>query len=121
MVDTGAGTVATHRLLHRAVEFPSVAPSVVGRPHAHTYTVCSRFPGADAWGPPQGVCKVSVSPEAGVSQAAPAGTAAAEVYYPGRFQFCQEPIFVPRPGGQVRMGGEESAGHSTWDAARPAL
>lgn len=48
-----AGTVAQHRLLDRAGEFPSVAPAVVGRPHTHAYMVASRFPGADAWGAPQ--------------------------------------------------------------------
>lgn len=41
--------------MHRACEFPCVAPSVAGRPHTHMYMVGSRFPGADAWGAPQ-VC-----------------------------------------------------------------
>lgn len=53
VIDTRAGTVAQHRLLDRACEFPSVAPAVVGRPHTHAYMVASRFPGADAWGAPQ--------------------------------------------------------------------
>ena len=47
------GTVAQHRLMERACEFPSVAPGVVGRPHTHQYLVGARFPGAEAWGAPQ--------------------------------------------------------------------
>jgi hypothetical protein len=69
---------------------------VTGQPHSHVYLAGSRFDRADVWGAPQAVCKVSVPPEAGVS--APCGGEAAlqDVYYPGRRQYAQEPIFVPR-------------------------
>lgn len=38
---------------NRACEFPSVAPSVVGKPHKHAYMTGSRVTGETSWGPAQ--------------------------------------------------------------------
>lgn len=105
VLDLQAGTAVQHRLADRAVEFPSVAPSVTGKPHRHVYTVGSRFPSADVWGAPQVVCKVTLAPEAGLSQPCGRQAAQQDVYYPGRSAFAQEPIFVPRPGAQAEDDG----------------
>ncbi|KAL4438663.1 hypothetical protein ABPG77_006267 [Micractinium sp. CCAP 211/92] len=105
VLDLRAGTAAQHRLMDRACEFPSVAPSVTGKPHRHVYLAGSRFPSADAWGPPQVVCKVSLAPEAGLTQPCGAQSAQQDVYTPGRGSFAQEPIFVPRPGAEAEDDG----------------
>lgn len=105
VIDTKTGAVSQHRLMDRACEFPCVAPSVVGRPHTHMYMVGSRFPGADAWGAPQTVVKVSLAPETGASQPCSTAATATDVYFPGRHAFAQEPIFVPRPGGTAEDDG----------------
>lgn len=57
----------------------------------------------------QVVCKVSLEPEAGLSQPAGKSAAQQDVYYPGKGAFAQEPIFVPRPGGKVSSGGTTGA------------
>ncbi|PSC73715.1 carotenoid oxygenase [Micractinium conductrix] len=105
VLDLQAGTASQHRLMDRACEFPCVAPAVTGRPHRHTYLVGSRFAGAETWGAPQAVCKVSLDPEAGVAQPCGPQAVQQDVYYPGRTCFAQEPIFVPRPGGQAEDDG----------------
>ena len=71
------------------------------------YVSASRFPGAVAWGAPQAVCKVSLAPEAGVTEPC---AAAVDTYYAGRTQFMQEPIFVPRPGAQASDSWRRQAG-----------
>lgn len=37
----------------QSLEMPCVAPSLVGRPHRHTYFQSSRIAEASNWGPPQ--------------------------------------------------------------------
>lgn len=105
VLDLQSGTVAQHRLMDRSCEFPSVAPAATGQPHRHTYMAGSRFPGPDTWGAPQVVVKVSVSPEAGLSEPCGKEAVQQDVYYPGKQAFAQEPIFVPRPGGQAEDDG----------------
>ena len=47
---------------HQAVEMPSVAASVVGRPHSHAYMLAARASGAHRfWGAPQ--VRQSLTPE----------------------------------------------------------
>lgn len=98
VADPSTGAVEQHRLMARACEFPSVAPAVVGRPHAHQYLVAARCSRADRWGAPQVVVKVTADPGAKAA-------AQEAIYYPGRQQYCQEPIFVPRPNPQAEDDG----------------
>ena len=94
-------------LMHRACEFPSVAPAVAAKPHTHSYLVAARMDDANQWGAPQVVTKVSLSPEVGVAR--PAGPVGSDieqiVYNPGPGRWCGEPLFVPRPGSNVEDDG----------------
>lgn len=106
VLDLQTGAATQHRLMARACEFPSVAPSANGRPHTHSYVAASRFgEEGGGWGAPQAVCKVSVSPEAGVSQPCGRDAVQQDLYFPGRQQYAQEPIFVPRPGSAAEDDG----------------
>ncbi|KAK9824995.1 hypothetical protein WJX81_007215 [Elliptochloris bilobata] len=99
VMDVATQQVTRHELApDRAAELPSpLAPPRVGRAHTHQYLAASRVPGALKWGPQQGVMKVSVSPDWGVSApAAPDGPRRAFWFPADRAAFAQEPVFVPR-------------------------
>ena len=108
------GEVAEYKLMDRACEFPSVAPSVVGKPSAHAYMWGARADSKEVWGAPQVLTKVSVDPAAGVGDGRAAAraseaevrTAVSEcVFNPGPRRWAGEPIFVPRPGGEAEDDG----------------
>lgn len=94
-------------LMHRACEFPSIAPAVAARPHTHAYLVAARMDSPSQWGAPQVVAKVSVSPEVGVTRTAgPTGSDVEQtIYNPGPGRWCGEPLFVPRPGSKIEDEG----------------
>ncbi|CAG9461377.1 unnamed protein product [Pedinophyceae sp. YPF-701] len=93
-------------LVPRTVEFPIVAPSVVGRPHTHAYAGCSAI--ADGtrsrFGPNQGWVKITCDPANGVVSdgAGPAvcdrAAVKEDVWLAGPRRFPMEPAFVPRRG-----------------------
>jgi all-trans-8'-apo-beta-carotenal 15,15'-oxygenase len=102
-LDLATGASTARRLARRALEFPVVAPSVVGKPHHHTYLTGARFDG-DAWGPPQVLVKSSLGPDEALGPAGPA-KARLTVCDFGRRRFAQEPIFVPREGAVAEDDG----------------
>lgn len=96
MIDLSSGSVQEHKLMERACDFPCVAPSVVGKEWIHSYVYGSAANEEKLWGPPQVVAKLSFVDEVTVQQ---------KVYNPGKDRWCQEPIFVPRPGGEAEDDG----------------
>ena len=100
-LDTAEGGAATRsRLVQRPLEFPAVAPSVVGRQHAHSYACGAAVDHPTLWGPAQTLVKVSAP--VGDADAAPVEAA---VWAPGPRKFTQEPVFVPRPGATAEDDG----------------
>ena len=87
-----SGGVSAKRLVQRPLEFPCVAPSVVGQPHAHSYACGSAVDDPIVWGPAQTVVKVTGGKEAAVC-------------YFGPRCFTQEPVFVPRGTGGAEDDG----------------
>ena len=101
-LNTAEGGAATRtRLLQRPLEFPAVAPAVVGRRHTHSYACGAAIDHPTLWGPAQTLVKVS-APADGDGDAAPVEAA---VWAPGPRSFTQEPVFVPRPGGTAEDDG----------------
>jgi all-trans-8'-apo-beta-carotenal 15,15'-oxygenase len=96
------GRASRTRLAQRPLEFPAVAPAVVGRRHAHAYACGAAIDHPTLWGPAQTLVKLSAPPAASADSrdalfAAPPVEAA--VWAPGPRKFTQEPVFVPRAGG----------------------
>jgi all-trans-8'-apo-beta-carotenal 15,15'-oxygenase len=96
MIDLASGRVREHKLMERACDFPCVAPSVVGKKHSVSYVYGSAANEEKLWGPPQVVVKLSFVDDVTVEQT---------VYNPGKDRWCQEPIFVPRTGGEAEDDG----------------
>ncbi len=69
-----------------------------GRPDRHMYAYASLLDHPTAFGPPQGLWKVSLEPGAGVGQALAPGEITSEFWSGGEHLIGQEPVFVPRPG-----------------------
>ena len=86
------GGVSCSRLVQRPLEFPCIAPSVVGQPHSHSYACGSAVDHPTVWGPAQTVVKVTNGKEAAVC-------------YLGPRCFTQEPVFVPRSSGGAEDDG----------------
>ncbi|KXZ52551.1 hypothetical protein GPECTOR_9g595 [Gonium pectorale] len=121
--DPAAGTVASHRLLRRTVEFPVADPRVVGRPHSLAWAGCDMVDHPLHWGPNQGIVRLAIDERLGLRPAAagggkaaadarvlssPEGTAegvAADVWFAGERCFVGEPQFVPRPGSTAEGDG----------------
>ncbi|KAG1669318.1 hypothetical protein FOA52_014880 [Chlamydomonas sp. UWO 241] len=103
VVDPASGSVtrASRIIDAQTVEFPSVAPSVTGRPHTHMYMVGDKVQHEVFWGPLQALIKVSMAPGT-ESTGTPAKV---ERWIPGPRTFLQEPMFVPRPGGTTEDDG----------------
>lgn len=100
-INLASGKVDQRVLIDRSVEFPSVASTVVAKPHRHIYMVGDRFNSPDTWGPVQVICKVSVSE--GIESLSP--KVSQDVYYPGRSCWVHEPVFVPRPNAKAEDDG----------------
>lgn len=101
-IDTDSGKVTEKKLMYRACDFPCVAPSVTGKPHAHAYIYGSAVNKPDAWGPPQVISKLSFL---NGTQESGSPETAQKVYNPGENRWAQEPIFVPREGGAAEDDG----------------
>ena len=95
-MDLKSGRVTEDKLMDRACDFPCVAPSVVGKKHGFSYVYGSAANEEAVWGPPQVLAKLSFLDDATVEQT---------VYNPGKDRWCQEPIFVPKPGGSCEDEG----------------
>ena len=96
VVDLGTGDVREHKLMERAIDFPCVPPSVVGKKHGVAFVYGSAADDKRLWGPPQVVAKVTFVDDTTIEQT---------VFNPGENRWCQEPIYVPRPGAEAEDDG----------------
>jgi len=86
----------------RNMEFPIVAPSVVGRPHRFIYTSASPpVKSPSCFYMNQTLCKTEVSFSGSPSDV----SVREELWWPGEREYVQEPIFVPKPGGTEEDSG----------------
>lgn len=99
--DLGPGGGARReRLVQRPLEFPALAPAVVGRRHMHSYACGAAVDQPVAWGPAQTIVKVSAS---GPTEADLPKEVA--VWAPGPRCFTQEPVFVARHNARAEDDG----------------
>jgi all-trans-8'-apo-beta-carotenal 15,15'-oxygenase len=88
-----------HALGERNCDLPTMDQRLAGRPHHHSYAYAALVDHPTAFSPPQGLWKVSLHPEAGVTQALDPGAIQYQYWSGGMHKIGQEPVFVPRPGG----------------------
>ncbi len=88
-----------HALGERNCDLPTMDQRRAGRPYRHAYAYAALVDHPTAFSPPQGLWKVSLDPEAGVSAPLERGAISYQFWSGGMHKIGQEPVFVPRPGG----------------------
>eukprot|EP00879_Flechtneria_rotunda_P000885 GHRR01001012.1.p1 GENE.GHRR01001012.1~~GHRR01001012.1.p1 ORF type:complete len:699 (+),score=220.59 GHRR01001012.1:1081-3177(+) len=117
--DLQSGTVMTHKLARRTLEFPSVNWAHHGQPHTHMYAGGDVVDDDVYWAPLQAYCKLSLDPLAGVSKPLDyTRHVNLQAWFAGERCFALEPIFVPRNTSPAAiMAGANGANSAAADAS----
>jgi len=97
----------------RAIEFPSVAPHVVGSSHRSTYCGASAIVDPDhrAWGPNQAWARIDLDPLAGVDGPIRSNQVKVDAWVAEPNSFVMEPIFVPKSTSSSSPSSSETDGY----------
>ena len=97
-VDAKKETSSQRPLSNRVMELPQVNHAFTGKAYRYAYAAAAAVKDDVLWGPNQCLVKFDTDPSVGAESSE-------ETWYFGERTFMQEPIFIPKPGGEEEDDG----------------